>query len=160
MSEETIFEPITSQDQLDKIIGERVRREREATAKKYADYDEVKAKVGEYEKQITDLSKTLDKSSKQIADYEAEKKEMNDKILAYETSSVKMRIARETGLPYELAERLSGSTEGEIRKDAKDLAQYVSKVNAAPPLKTTEPPIETDKAKAAVKRMVANISTN
>ena len=138
-AENSIFEVITTQEQLDHVIGERIRREKEKAAKKYADYDDLKAKVSEYEKQIGDLSKSLDDASKQISGFEAERNELNSKISAYETRSVKMRIARETGIPYELAERLSGDTEDAIREDAKNFSQYVSKTNSAPPLAESEP---------------------
>ena len=132
------FEPITSQDQLNRIIGDRIKQARENAEKKYADYDDLKAKVSDYEKQIGSLSKSLDDASKQISDFEVERNELNSKISAYETSSVKMRIAREAGIPYELADRLSGDSEEAIREDARNLSQYVARTNTAPPLKDTE----------------------
>lgn len=134
----SIFEPITSQEQLNKIIGDRIKQAKENAEKKYADYDDLKAKVSDYEKQIGDLSRSLDDASKQISGFEAERDELNSRISAYETSSVKMRIARETGIPYELADRLSGDSEEAIREDAKNFSQYVSRTNSAPPLKDTE----------------------
>ena len=62
---------------------------------------------------------------------------MEAKIKGYETNSVKMRIAREVGLPYELAERLSGEDEKAIKADAELLKKLVGAKTA--PLKSTEP---------------------
>ena len=152
------FTPITSQEQLDQIIGERVKREKEASAKKYADYNDLKTKSADYEKQLADLTKSLDDANGKMAAYEKEREELNGKISAYETHSVKLRIAREAGIPYELADRLSGGSEDEIREDAKNFSQYVGRAGSPPPLADTEPPVETDKAKAAIKRMVAGIN--
>ena len=58
------FEAITTQEQLDSIIGERLKRERETVEKKlresiekeylekYGDYEELKTKADEYSRQI------------------------------------------------------------------------------------------------------------
>ena len=43
-------------------------------------------------------------------------------------------IAHEKGLPYELAERLSGETEQDIAADAEKLAQFVGSQKPAAPL--------------------------
>ena len=49
------FTPIETQEQLDAVIGERIKRERETSAKKYEGYlspDDFKSKTVDYEKQI------------------------------------------------------------------------------------------------------------
>ena len=46
----------------------------------------------------------------------------------YEADSVKTRIARECGLSVELANRLSGDTEEDIKKDAEALKSVVGNV--------------------------------
>ena len=46
------FTPITTQEQFDAAIGERLKRERESLAKKYGDYDALKQKTDDYERQI------------------------------------------------------------------------------------------------------------
>ena len=149
------FTPITSQEQLDSVIGERLKRERETVSKKYADYDDLKSKAAGYETQIGDLSRSLDEANGKIAGFEQERQELNSRISAYETASVRTRIAQEAGIPYELADRLSGGTEEEIREDAKKLSQLISRNSTPPPLANTEPHMETDKTKAAIRRMAA-----
>ena len=84
------FEPIMTQEALDAIISDRLKREREKTAEKYADYDAVKAKVGEYEKQLNGMNKQLETLSEKEKEIES-LKAANQK---YETDSVKTRLAR------------------------------------------------------------------
>ncbi len=132
------FTPITTQEQFDAAIGERIRRERETLGKKYGDYDDLKTKVADYEKQIDTLNQTIADSAEKYAGYDKTLADLQEKVKGYETASVKTRIARETGIPYELAERLSGETEADIRKDAESLARIVGKGQTAP-LKSTEP---------------------
>lgn len=116
------FKPITTQDEFDAVIGERLKRERETLAKKYGDYDDLKNKVADYEKQIGQMTRAAEDSAKKYAGYEKDLADLQAKVKGYETASVKTRIAHETGLPYELAERLRGEEEADIRKDAEALA--------------------------------------
>jgi hypothetical protein len=68
-----------------------------------------------------------------------------------------MRIAHETGLPYELAERLSGTTEEDIRKDAETLAQFTSQAPATPSF-SSEPPVG-DSTNAAFIALAQSLNT-
>ena len=134
------FTPITTQEQFDAAIGERLKREREALAKKYGDYDELRAKTADQEKQIGELTRSLTESSEKYAGYDKTLAELQAKLKGYETDSVKTRIAHETGLPYELAGRLTGEDEAAIRKDAEALSKLLGgQPHKAPPLRSTEP---------------------
>lgn len=119
MSEE--FKTIETQEALDAIIKNRLERNTrsvtEEVTKKYEGYispDELK----KHTDQITALTEKLKESETKIADLTA-------KNSAYEAASVKAKIAQEAGLPIELASRLSGSTEEELKKDAQALAELV-----------------------------------
>ena len=128
MSEE--FKAITTQEELDNIIRDRLKRDREAQAKRYEGYispeDHDKA-IEEINRAFNDFKATHAGDEQTIADLTAKNK-------AYETASVKARICHEKGLPYELAERLSGETEQDISADADKLAQFVSASKPAAPL--------------------------
>ena len=134
------FTPITTQEEFDAAIKDRLTRDREAQAKKaaekYADYDDLKAKTADYEKQIASYAeqlKGIEEKDKKIA-------ELEGSVKKYETSALKARIAHETGLDYSLAARLSGDTEDEIRADAKSLSDTIGKMKSpAAPVKSTEP---------------------
>ncbi len=133
-----------TQEEVNRIISERLTKEREANVKKYGDYDDLKAKCGTYEKELSDMK----------AANEAQIAELQSKAKEYEISSVKMRIALETGLPYDLAQRLQGETEDDIRKDAESLANY-AKQPVAPP-RTTEQG-STDPHQNALREMVRSL---
>lgn len=122
MSEE--FKAIETQEALDAIIKSRLERNTKSVTdsvkaeimKKYEGYispDDAKKSADE----IASLTEKLKASETTIADLTA-------KISANEISSAKMKIALETGLPSALADRLTGSTEEELRKDAELLAQF------------------------------------
>lgn len=131
------FEIIDTQEKFDAVISERLRRERESIGKKFADYDDLKAKTEAYEKQIAELTAAAEKSAKKYQGFDDKIAEMESKLKGYETSSVKMRIAHETGIPFELASRLSGDDEESIRKDAEAMAKFV-KGKAPAPLRNSE----------------------
>jgi hypothetical protein len=129
-------QPITTQEELDAIISTRLGRDREAQAKKYEGFlspkDAEKLKGG-YEEQLQQLTEKVEKATKAAGDYEKQIAERDARIKGYETSSVKMRIAHESGLPYEFAERLRGDTEDDIRKDAEQMSRFITH-QAPPPL--------------------------
>ena len=122
------FKAIETQEALDAIIKDRLERAKKSAAdeaaKKYEGYlspDDVK----KHTDQITALTDKLKESETKIADLTA-------KNSAYEIASVKTKIAHEVGLPYELADRLSGTTEEEIRKDADALSKFAMHPQATP----------------------------
>lgn len=148
------FTPIETQEQLDKIIGERLSRDRETQAKKYEGYvkpEDYAAKCKEYDDTIAGLQKSID-DGKSIAE---ELESAKTQIKNYEIGSVKTKVAHEMGLPYEMAARLRGETEEDIRKDAESMKGLFPK-KAAPPLRSDEP--ETvDSKKAAMKKMLSEL---
>ena len=126
------FKAIETQEEFDTAIKARLDRNTKTVTdevkKSYEGYispDEAK-KLND---QITSLSTQLTEKDTSIADLTAKNK-------AYETASVKVRIAHEKGLPYELADRLSGETEKDIAADAEKLSQFVSAGKPAAPLYT------------------------
>lgn len=147
------FKPIETQEALDAILKDRLDRQKKSVTdeikKQYEGWispEDAKKSTDE----ITALTGKLSDSEKTIADLTA-------KNSAYEISSVKMRIAHETGLPYELAERLSGSTEDEIRKDAETLSQFTSQAQATPSF-TSEPPVG-NSTDAAFRALAQSLNT-
>ena len=115
------FEPITTQEQLDEIISSRLKRDREATAKKYADYDDIKGKNDEYVKRIAELEKANGDLTKKYEGYDSQILDLQNKCKDYEAARKKTDIALEYGLPYGMASRLKGDTDEDIRKDAQDM---------------------------------------
>lgn len=162
------FEAITTQEQLDNIISERLKRERETTEKKvresiekeylekYGDYEELKTRSDEYGKQIEEFNQTIKDNSDKLAGYEKSSKEAQEKLKKYEMDSMKMKIAHETGIPFELASRLSGEDEAAIRKDAEGMSRFISNRRKPAPLASTEPE-KLDNRQIAMKSMLDNL---
>ena len=131
------FTKIETQDQLDAIIKERLDRAEEKYRKQYENYtskEDVDKLKASYEKQLSDLNASYVEKDKAYADFDKTKAELEAKIATYETNSVKMRVAHETGLPYEMIDRLKGSNEEEIKKDAESLVKLIGNQNKISPL--------------------------
>ena len=95
------FTPINSQEELDRVISARIQRERDTVSKQFqAQLDERDTKITGFESKISDLNKQIETYTGQVSEID----ELRSKVKGYETNSVKMRIAREVGLPAELAE--------------------------------------------------------
>lgn len=154
------FTPITTQEEFDAAIKDRLTRDREAqakkTAEKYADYEDLKTKTADYEKQIASYAEQLkgvEEKDKKIA-------ELEGSVKKYETSALKARIAHEVGLDYSLATRLSGETEDDIRSDAKSLSETIGKMKgAAAPAKSTEPAGAAGKTNAGYQALLSSLKS-
>lgn len=160
------FQEIKTQEEFDEAIKERLTREKEKYSKEIEKLtEEIKEKdetLSNLQKANSELEeKNKDLSEKQSA-HEAELKERDDKIKGYETTSAKMRIAREAGIPEELASRLSGDDEEAMKKDAETLAALFKTADPEPqsPMGKTEPAgndNKQDAKDAAFKSMLQNM---
>ena len=63
------FQIIETQEQLDKVIGERIRRAEQKAAEKYADYEELKTHNAGYVTQIAQLQSQLQAQTDKIAGF-------------------------------------------------------------------------------------------
>lgn len=157
------FTKIETQEQFDEAIKERIARVEKSTreavekeqAQKYSDYEEVKKKNAEYADQISKFKDEKKEFETKIAENSKTIEELTAQSKANETNSVKMRIALEQGLPYELATRLNGATEEEITKDAESLLKMVGKTTA--PISSSEPISYEKKGTNAIKDAVADM---
>lgn len=125
------FTPITSQEQLNEVIGKRLEeitaREERKAAEKYADYNDLKS-------QVASMTEQLQKQTETINGHKAEVDDLNAKLHAYETASVKTAVALELGLPYQMASRLNGEDEDAIRADAHAMVKLIGASNQPAPL--------------------------
>ena len=150
------FKAITTQEEFDKAIQERLARQKESIEKQYADYAEIKAKNTELETEIGTLKTTLSETTKKTESYDKDIAELNAKIAGYETANMRTKIALQHGIPYDLAGRLVGEDEESITADAKKLAELVGKKEPIAPLKDTEPPV--DDKDGAYKSLLENLN--
>lgn len=153
------FKVIETQEQFDAAIGERIKRERESLGKKYEGYispEDFNSKKTDYDTMIGNLNKKLEEANKKIANHDKEIADRDKRIKAYETDSVKTRIAHEIGLSFEAIEFLRGEDEEAIRKSAESLKGLVGTRKVAP-LASTEHSMGNSKD-AALRQMVKNLS--
>ena len=152
---ESTFKAIETQEELDNIVKERLKREREATNKRYEGWispeDHQKTLSGANQA-FDDYKKAHECDSKTIEDLMAQNK-------AYETASLKSRIAYEVGLSHEWTGRIGGEDEQSIRADAESLKKLVG--NGAPlPTKNPESGESLDPSKTAFKSVLSAIKND
>lgn len=102
------FTPITSQEDLDKVIGARLARERE----KFADYDDLKA------------------AASKLADAEARLAQIDAQAAL---DKIRNDVAKEVGVPADL---LRGSTKDELAAHASALAEALKARPSVPVIPT------------------------
>ena len=129
------FKPIETQEELNAIIKDRLKRERESTEKRFEGW----VSPEDHAKAIEDANKAFDDYKKVHEGDEQTIKELAAKNKEYETATLKSRIAHEVGLSYEWISRISGEDEQSIRSDAESLKKLVGSGNNVPiPTKSTE----------------------
>lgn len=155
------FTTIETQEQLNAVIGARIsaaqKAAEEKAAAKYSDYAAIKQQNEEYASQITDLQKQLQSQEEKIASHKDEVESLNAKVRSYESSSLKTKIALETGLPYKMAERLTGDDEKSIRADAEAMVQLINAQKPVAPVGSSEPVITGNNKDAAYKQLAASL---
>lgn len=123
------FEVIETQEQLDKVIGTRIAKAKESAKAEFQskldELDTLTTKLEEKESKITSLTDELETAKAAKTANEAKIADLTAKVQKYEADSVKTRIAQEFGLDAGLANRLTGETEEDIRKDAEALKGIV-----------------------------------
>ena len=137
------FTAITTQEELDSIIKDRLKRDREAQAKKYEGW----ISPEDHKKEVDEANKALDDYMAAHAGYEQTIADLKAKNQEYETASLKSRIAHEVGLSYEWIGRISGTDEKSIRADAETLKNLVGSQQTPAPL----PPRSTEQTPADAK---------
>lgn len=147
------FEAITTQEQFDEAIGERLKRERETVREEFEGFlspEDVKEK---YEGFLSPED-VQEKYKEYLTPEQAAEK---DKLIKkYETKSKKVEIAMSEGIPYELAGKIVGDTEEDMRKDAKTLAGFLKKGNPYPGY-VPEPDDGKKTKEAAMKKMLNSL---
>ena len=149
------FKPITTQEEFDAAIKERLSREKA----KYSDYDQLKSLVEDLKKENVDLKSTIEANRQSKADADKQLEEMQNQIAGYETASLRTRVALQHGLPYDLADRLQGTDEESLKADAERLAGFMKPVSKVAPVKSTEPIVpKEDNERTMYRNLVQNLN--
>lgn len=109
-----------SQDEINQLIEDRLNRER----KKFADYEDLKAKAEKFdaaeEAQKSELQKATERADSLQAELTAMKK-------ADEIRAIRAKVSEETGIPANL---LTADTEDGCTEQAKAIAEYKAATEA------------------------------
>ena len=122
-----------TQEELDKIINERLDR----ASKKHADeLAKKEAEIDKLKKDFADIKSKYENYDDEKAKRDQEFADLTAKLKGYETASVKRKIADELGLDAKALEFISGETEEEMKESAEKLKALTG--STPPPLATTE----------------------
>lgn len=154
------FKVIETQEQLDQVIADRIRRAEAKAAEKYADYETLKQQNTDYAAQVAQLNEQLQQQTETINGHQAIVDGLNQKVQTYETASVKTKIALELGLPYQMADRLAGTDEETIRADAQAIKALIGAQAPVAPLGSNEPQGGGDSVSAAWQAISSGLRNN
>lgn len=146
MAEE--FKAITTQEEFDAAIKDRLARQEKTIRSQYTDYEDLKGKAAKFEEERTGWQKKDQENADKIKKLTADLETANTKLKSEELKSLKTTIAAEMGLPAQLRDRITGSNEEEIRKDAESLKAIFSQKNreGLPGFNPEKPENKTDAA--------------
>ena len=113
------FKPITSQEELNRLIGDRINKVRE----QFGDYNDLKAKAEKYDEVEAASKSELEKAQERIA-------ELERTAATAQRAALVTRIASEEGV---IPEVLTGETEEEMRAAAKRVLEWASQGKRTPP---------------------------
>jgi len=149
------FQPIETQDQLDAIVGERVKRAKDSVRKEYEGYfspEQIEKQTADLTNQLSGLKAQIEALTEEKGTLEAQIKEKDGELAKHAIAAVKANVAREAGLSFEAVEFLQGEDEEAIRKSAEALKGLVGAPKA--PLFKPEPTDGGDPKENALKQML------
>ena len=133
------FKGITTQEEFDAAIAERLKRQKETIEAKYQDYHTLKNDNVTLKTQLGKANEALEAGKTGTEDLNKQIADLTGKVGKYELSNLKTTIALQNGIPFDLADRLNGEDEASIIEDAKRLASYIGNTEPIAPLKSSEP---------------------
>src|SRR5690625_103970 len=114
-------------------------------------FNELNTEKKNLEQQLSGLQETLESNKEKLDGIS----DLEQQIESYKLKDLKTNIAIQANIPLDLASRLSGETEEEIKADAEKFDRELNKKQALP-LKQTEPPVENKTA--GLNRMLDNLT--
>ena len=119
------FKVIETQEELDKIIKSRLAQKDREIAESYKDYlspEKAEALKADYEKKLEEANKNLKDAQDKLKTFDSTVSELTKRAETAEVSLMKNKVAIENKLPIELADRLIGANEDELKADAEKLS--------------------------------------
>lgn len=132
------FNPINTQEEFDAAVTAR-----------YGD-------IGNLQQQINTLTGERDTHAQTIAARDKTIAELQGKVKGYEATALKQRIAKEKNIPLDMASRLTGETEKDLRADADAMAGTLRAYKGAAPLADHQEH-EEEGNRAGLRRLLRNM---
>lgn len=156
------FKPINTQEEFDAAVKDRLDRQ----AAKFADYDDLKAakkeldelKGKKLDEQLAALQAEYDKAKTTLADHDKIVSDLTTRATNAEHKLKQREIAHAAGIPVELADRINGSTDEEMTKDAEMLAKFAKGGGSVLPLANPEGSGSKDPLTAAYSSLARSIT--
>ena len=120
---ESGFAPITSQDELDHLMGKRLAQKEKAVRAEFKGFDDYKAKAQQFDQLKAETQTDAERDSALQTERDAAlqtAKDAADRADKAELALLQQNVAITEGLPLKFAAKLSGTTEEELRADAQD----------------------------------------
>lgn len=148
------FTPITTQEEFEKALSQRLERERNKVRKEFEGFLSPEDAQKKYENYLSP-EQVQEKYKGYFSPEEMAKKEVE--INGYKLNSKRVEVALKNGIPYELAGKVSGNTEEEMTKDAETLAGFL-KSNATNITYKADPVGNSNSVDAGLGQMLGNLN--
>lgn len=155
------FKPIETQEQLDAVLKDRLERAKETARKEVegelAELEELKKQAKEYAKTQTEKDTALENLQKELESARQTVTDLTGTVDSLKADAERVKVAREVGLPYEMAGRLNGDTYEDLKADAEGLLTLMgSQSNTTAPVASYEK-TPADDRKALIAGLLENI---
>jgi hypothetical protein len=147
------FEAIETREQFEEAVKDRLEQERETVRREFSGYLSPEA-VEEKYKEYLSPKEAEEKYKGYLSPEDAANKDAT--IAKYEKESKRVKVAMENGIPYELAGKLSGETEDEMKKDAEAFSKFLKGKTTYPNF-TRDTDNKDDSIREATKKMLNNL---
>ena len=151
------FKVIETQEELDNIVEGRLARQKSQYEEQLQGYDQLKTQYEDLQKEAAGYKSALEEATQKASTSEQSIADLQSKVTSYEQAQLRTKIALQQGLPFELADRLAGTNEDELKADAERLAGFLTPKEPIAPLKDPEEPGITGE-NAAYRAMLQNLS--
>lgn len=152
------FKTIETQEELDLIIEQRLKEEKEKILGEYDGYmspDEAKKATAEFERKLEAINKQLEVETGKSSDLNKQLQEKDAQLKKLHTASLKSKIANELGLSYGAVDFINGEDEESIRESANSLKGLMGG-GFVPPLANNED--RTDSQEAALRNTLKELN--
>lgn len=154
------FKTIETQEQLDAVLKERLERAKETARKEMegelAELAELKKQAKEYAKASEEKEAELESLRNELEGEKQAVADLTGKVNGLKAEAERVKVAREVGLPYEMAGRLNGDTYEELKADAESLLGLIGSNQNTAPVAVYEPAPAEDR-KALIASMLENM---